>query len=202
MLNQEFVDIDGYDGHYQIGSLGCVISKKCGKSKVLKPADKKGYERVSLIMNGKVKVFSVHRLVAFAFIKNPENKTEVNHINGIKNDNRVCNLEWCTSKENAIHRRDVLGYRPSLDVRRKMSESHIGKKHTAESIKKMSDSHKGKIFTLKHRENLSKKVYCIKTLKVWNSTKSCAEELGLKHNTLSHRLNGKLRNNTSLRYLE
>lgn len=58
---------------------------------------------------GKVKCFTVHRLVAKYFIPNPEDKPEVNHINGIKSDNRVENLEWVSHRDNAIHSMDVLG---------------------------------------------------------------------------------------------
>lgn len=64
---------------------------------------KHGYSRVSLMVNRKRKTFYVHRLVAIAFIPNPKGKREVNHINGIKADNRLENLEWCTSLENLQH---------------------------------------------------------------------------------------------------
>lgn len=64
---------------------------------------KYGYDTVKVSVNGKKKNYSVHRLVAFEFIENTHDKPFINHINGIKNDNRVENLEWCTPLENSRH---------------------------------------------------------------------------------------------------
>lgn len=62
-----------------------------------------GYLSIRLNKNGKRYKFKVHRLVAMNYIANPENKSQVNHINGIKKDNSFENLEWCTPSENMIH---------------------------------------------------------------------------------------------------
>lgn len=73
------------------------------KGKMLKPNLKKGYLTIDLCNNNKHKTTNIHRLVAQAFITNEENKHTVNHKNAIKTDNRVSNLEWCSSKENTQH---------------------------------------------------------------------------------------------------
>ena len=74
------------------------------KGKQLRPSvDKYGYERVVLTKDGIRKTYSVHKLVALAFIPNPENKTTINHIDGNKRNNNVSNLEWATHKEQKTH---------------------------------------------------------------------------------------------------
>lgn len=97
-------DIIGYEGRYQVSNLGRVKSlnyNNTNKEKILKPKkESNGYLRVNLSKNGKAKMHSVHRLVAIAYIPNPENKETVNHKNENKEDNRVENLEWMTSYEN------------------------------------------------------------------------------------------------------
>lgn len=69
-----------------------------------------GYVRVCLARDGEAKTFFVHRLVSIAFIDNPDGKPQVNHINSIRSDNRVINLEWVTSSENVRHK-FASGYR-------------------------------------------------------------------------------------------
>lgn len=99
--------IVGFD-NYVVSNKGIVINTETNEIKA-QFLDTKGYPYVTLCKNGKLKSIKVHRLVAMAFIDNTENKPEINHINGIKTDNRVENLEWCTSKENSVHKTEVLG---------------------------------------------------------------------------------------------
>ena len=90
--------IPGYE-QYSITENGQVYSSKCNR--YLRPkTDKYGYKAVSLSKNGKPKHFTVHRLVATAFVPNPCGYSCVNHINELKTDNRSSNLEWCTVKYN------------------------------------------------------------------------------------------------------
>ena len=91
-------DVIGYEGIYQVSDIGNVRNVKSGKT--LKPnLDTKGYLMIRLYKNAKFKICRVHRLVAEAFIPNPENKPTVDHINTIRTDNRLCNLRWFTQQE-------------------------------------------------------------------------------------------------------
>lgn len=97
--------------NYEVSSEGRIRNTKTGR--VLKfGKTKTGYLQVVLYKDRKAKYFKVHRLVASIFIPNPENKPQVNHINGIKTDNRVENLEWSTNSENQKH-----AYRTGLKFR-------------------------------------------------------------------------------------
>ena len=107
-------EIEGYEGLYFVDTLGNVVAfpKKTrvnsgGEYVCLKQQVKKGYAIVNLYdKDKKMKSLTVHRLVAKAFIPNPQNYSDVNHINGIKLDNRVENLEWCSKQQNTKHAYD------------------------------------------------------------------------------------------------
>lgn len=90
----------GYEGLYEVSDTGEVKSLR--KNIILKPqSNRDGYLLVMLSKNGISKGYSVHRLVAKAFIDNPQNKPEINHIDEDKTNNHVSNLEWCTHLDNS-----------------------------------------------------------------------------------------------------
>lgn len=100
---EKWKDIKDYEGLYQVSNLGNVksLARSTTKGKVLvKSFDKDGYQKVTLSKLGFHKQFSVHKLVAIAFIPNPYNFKEINHIDENKTNNSTNNLEWCTSKYN------------------------------------------------------------------------------------------------------
>ena len=113
--HEEWRDIDITEGRYLVSNLGNVKNAKTGK--ILRLGKKDGYLKAGMYVGRKRITKSVHRLVAMAFIDNPENKPEVNHKNGIHDDNRLENLEWVTGEENKRHAYET-GLVPHKDKRR------------------------------------------------------------------------------------
>ena len=104
-MSEIWKDIKDYEGHYQVSNLGNVRSIKSNKIKILKPfknTARAGYLEVYLRLPGSKKTFKVHRLVAQAFIENPNNYPQINHKDENKENNCVNNLEWCDNDYN-IH---------------------------------------------------------------------------------------------------
>ena len=106
MTEEVWKDIAGYEGIYKVSNLGNIKSFRKNKETVLKPyTTSQGYKQARLFKDGKSKGFFVHRLVAQAFLPNPENLPCINHKNEVKDDNRLENLEWCSYKYNSNQQR-------------------------------------------------------------------------------------------------
>lgn len=115
MDNEIWIPVSGYETLYEVSDKGNVrsIAFLCSRNNRLQPrraprclrqeTSRDGYKRVVLSRYGEHKHFGVHRLVAMAFIPNPNNLPQVNHINEDPSNNNVFNLEWCTGKENCNH---------------------------------------------------------------------------------------------------
>lgn len=165
-MNEEWKDIIGYEGLYQVSNFGKV--KMLGRIKNLWHGGKTflnpkivsqnivcGYKKVKLRdKNGKTKMVSVHRLVAQAFIENPHNHPQVNHKDENKHNNNVENLEWCTAKYNSNY---------------------------GTGIKKCSEAKFKRIAQISLEGNI---------VKEWNSMKEIVKTLGFSYPSLSQACNG------------
>jgi hypothetical protein len=133
MENQKevWLPVKGYEGIYEVSNLGRVKSLKRKKiliDIILKPnVNKYGYKYIVLSKNKDKKTFAIHRLVALCFIDNDKNKPCVNHINGVKTNNFVHNLEWCTYSENINHALKI-------GLRKDVSENHWNNKLSKKDV--------------------------------------------------------------------
>lgn len=102
-------NVKGFEGIYGVSFDGRIFNLNTGKEKCPVLDKATGYYKVQLWKNNKMKCFFIHRILASAFMPPEEGKYYVNHKNGVKTDNKIENLEWCTNKENSIHSIEVLG---------------------------------------------------------------------------------------------
>ena len=171
--------IDGFEGLYEVSSLGRVkaldryVLNNGGMQhkhqKILRTnVSKTKHQMVVLCKNGKTYPRLVHRLVAVAFLPNPDNKPVVDHIDTNPSNNCVDNLRWVTTKENAnnplsrVHNSESKkGHKCYLtkhseETKRKISESHKGVPLSEEHRRKLSESHKGKTLSEERKAAMSK----------------------------------------------
>ena len=206
-------DIEGYEGLYQVSNMGRVRSldrevkvnnskqpTKMVKGQIMTPRKtKNGYLEIGLRKDGKYKHLRINRLVAFAFIPNPENKPHVDHINTIKTDNRVENLRWCTPKENT---NNELTLKHKSEVMKGENNPNYGKHHSEEHKKKLSEANSGEgnpMYGKHHseetkkkiREANGKKVICIETGQVFVSITEASEYVGVGDSAIGNCLNGR-----------
>ena len=165
---EQWRPVKGFDGRYEVSDKGnvrsfCVIGSNSKRVDMDNPMmlrqydNGHGYKCVRIRVDGHVKAFYIHRLVAEAFILNPQNLPCINHKDEDKANNCIDNLEWCTHKYNqnygTIRQRiseknkgkvsPMLGRHPSDETREKLRLSHIGKKASLETRRKLSDLNKG-----------------------------------------------------------
>lgn len=190
LIDEIWRDIKGFEGYYQISNIGNVKSlnrfitcmnngtecKRFISEKILKQhIDCDGYCRINLIKDGCEKGFGVHRLVAEAFILNPENKPTVNHIDGNKQNNHVDNLEWATYQEQNDHAVRI-GLR-SAETMRPAYEKSIAK--------------------------LKRSVICVETGEIFESQIEAERQLGLCSTAVWHSVHtGKHAHGTNLHFKE
>ena len=171
---ENWKDIKGYEGFYQVSDCGNVRSLERDvynprgtvirhmEEKILAPnLNRCGYQYVSFSLNGKIKSITVHRLVAEAFIPNPENKPQVNHLDEVKTNNVVENLEWCSAQENVNY-----GTRTARAIQNRRSYK-LGNAPSA------------------------KAVFCEELNKTFDCAKRAEEELGIRGSSICNVCKGK-----------
>ena len=153
LLKEKGFDVKPFHQYY-VSSCGKVFG--CTGRELKQETTNRGYKRLSLSINGKHERWSVHRLVALLFIPNPEQKLQVNHIDGNKENNNVTNLEWCSASENCKH-----AFRTGL--RENQVKGKFGKEHIA-----------------------SRPFVCVETGKIYNCLRELAEDFGEDFTSTSH----------------
>ena len=176
-MKEEWKDVKGYEGLYQVSNLGEVKSFLKGGCIRKQRTTRQGYKEVTLNDKGRKQTLKVHRLVAIAFIENPLRKKEVNHINCIKDDNKLSNLEWCTPKENSKHaiNNGLLNSRNGvLNGNCKLTEDDVLKIKHIIKLNIFTQLEIGEMFNVSQGT-----ISAIKNNRVWSGLKE--EQKGLKY---------------------
>lgn len=170
---EEFRDIPGYEGLYQVSQMGNVLSlnyRNTKKANLLSPdIDRDGYRKVSLTKNKTPKHFRICRLVGLVWLEIPKNihKNQINHLSGVRNDDRLINLEWVTASENGLHAFRELGRKPVKSGLGKFKELNPNSKRIMEMDNEGND------------------------VKIWNSIIEAAEKLNIGKTNISAVCRGK-----------
>ena len=201
-MNEEvWKDVVGYEDRYQVSSIGrirskdIILHKSDGKTEFRKGRivrlhlSKTGYPQY-LFSNGVEKprkLMRVHRVVAMAFIPNPENKPNIDHINTIRTDNRVENLRWCTQSENNLN----------PITRKRISEAHKGWCPSKETRKKIGDAFRGKPLSKERVQKLVLRGWNVVMfdlqgtfIKEYRTSSFAAKDLGICHSHITASCSG------------
>ena len=178
---EEWKDIQGYEGRYQVSNLGRIKSSYKGSWNILKPIDNgQGYKHIKLFKDGERKHYYIHRLVAQAFIDNPNNYPEVNHIDENKANNCMENLEWCGREYN-------LSY-------------NLGRKRRAESRKGKYVGKENCMYGKKGEAHpTSKKVKCITTGEIFDSITEASRKYKCKPSHIIQNCKGEIKSCSKLK---
>ena len=187
-------DVKDYEGLYQVSNLGRVKSlnyRRTGREEILKPSmNTCGYLFVDLSKYGKQKAFLVHRLVAEAFIPNPENLQQINHKDEDKTNNCVWNLEWCDSK-----------YNNNYGTRNKrIADALKGVPKTEETKRKISETKKGVPNVKLSKPVLQLDKVTGEVIREWPSTREVQRQLGYTIQSIYACCNGKYKSSYGFKW--
>ena len=189
-MREEWRPLVGYEGLYEVSNRGNMKSLertvwdnrgyyRTVPERILKPMkDSSGYLQVKLWKDGKAKKYLVHRLVAEAFIPNPDNLPQINHIDENKQNNCMDNLEWCSRSYNMTYngRANKVG--------KKVAEKLRGRKLSEETIKKIAEKKSKPVYSINKVSGL---------ITYWNSAKEAGKVLDIDQGSITRCCQGKLK---------
>lgn len=185
LANEQWRDVPNYEGLYQVSNLGRIRRMPKGKIRVQK-ATKNGYLQINLCKENKIRWVGVHRLVATAFVPNPDNLPIVNHKDEDKHNNCVDNLEWVTPRQNAVY---GTGIQRQIEKRRHNDPNKL-------RWKEIAMKHAVKCCRYNKTDN--------SLVKQYNSLTEAAQDSGINIKTILNQCKGKSQSRTSTywRYAE